>query len=351
MRPALCPRLVNGPLEDPVLYINLRHQSRAILLDCGEIATLAPRDILKISHIFISHTHMDHFAGFDRILRLTLGREQTLQIFGPAGFLKNLENKLGAYTWNLVCNYPTGLKIIATEITDLQLRTRRYTCQSGFKAQGADQVRTFDGDAAREPDLVVNSRILDHRIPCLGFAVKEKIHINVMKTGLDDLGLVPGPWLQTFKAALQRQPDAEAAFYIPQTATRSGKSRIMPLNKLARHIARMTRGSKIAYIVDAAGTPANVEKMVDLARHADHLYIEAAFAHDHHAIALQKAHLTARQAGIVAGRAGVRRFTPIHISPRYSDAPQAIMQEAREAYSEHFQPPPDGDNGSCLSFQ
>ncbi|MGB8428082.1 MAG: ribonuclease Z, partial [Desulfobacterales bacterium] len=105
MRPTFCPRLVNGPFDDPGLFIPFQFQHRALLFDLGDISLLSARDILKISHVCVSHTHMDHFAGFDRLLRLLMGRDKRLSLYGPRGFLKNVEGKLAGYTWNLVDNY------------------------------------------------------------------------------------------------------------------------------------------------------------------------------------------------------------------------------------------------------
>ncbi|MBW2643668.1 MAG: MBL fold metallo-hydrolase, partial [Deltaproteobacteria bacterium] len=97
MRPSFLPRLVNGPFDDPGLFIPFLLEKRAIIFDLGDIYSLSSRDILKISHVFISHTHMDHFLGFDRLLRLFLGREKHLYMYGPEGFLKNVEGKLAGY--------------------------------------------------------------------------------------------------------------------------------------------------------------------------------------------------------------------------------------------------------------
>ena len=85
-------------------------------MDLGDLHTLSPKDILKISHVFVSHTHMDHFLGFDQLLRILLGREKDLFLYGPEGFLKNIEGKLSGYSWNLVQNYQNRFAIHAFEI-------------------------------------------------------------------------------------------------------------------------------------------------------------------------------------------------------------------------------------------
>jgi ribonuclease Z len=104
MRPSFHPRLVNGPFEDPALFIPFFFQKRALLFDMGDLHRLAPKEILKLTHGFVTHTHMDHFVGFDTILRTFLGRQKTFHIFGPPKFLQNIEGKLASYTWNLVEN-------------------------------------------------------------------------------------------------------------------------------------------------------------------------------------------------------------------------------------------------------
>ena len=108
MRPSFLPRLINGPFDDPGLFIPLAHSRRAFMFDLGDLGALSPGDLLKVSHVFVTHTHMDHFIGFDQILRLLLGRDKELVLFGPHGFIDQVAAKLNAYTWNLVHNYEEG---------------------------------------------------------------------------------------------------------------------------------------------------------------------------------------------------------------------------------------------------
>ena len=67
MHPLFLPRLVNGPFEDPALFIPFQFERRALIFDLGDISRLAPRDLLKTSHAFVTHAHMDHFIGFDTV--------------------------------------------------------------------------------------------------------------------------------------------------------------------------------------------------------------------------------------------------------------------------------------------
>jgi ribonuclease Z len=86
MLSSFLPRLVNNPFGDPGLYIPFLFEKRAMIFDLGDIVSLSPKELLKINHVFITHTHMDHFVGFERLLRLSLGREKDLYLYGPEGF-------------------------------------------------------------------------------------------------------------------------------------------------------------------------------------------------------------------------------------------------------------------------
>jgi ribonuclease Z len=330
MRPRFHPRLINGPFEDPGLYIPFLFENRAIIFDLGDTLPLSARELLKISHVFITHTHVDHFIGFDRVLRISLGREKNLNLYGPPGFFKNVEGKLAAYSWNLVKNYPYRLGLQLTEVHCDYLLTREYLCQNEFIPRHEAVRRPFKDVIYEEPAFKISVAILDHGIPCLGFAIKERFHVNINKDRLAALGLETGPWLTDFKQALYDGRDSKSEFKVKAG---SGQTQRFRLGELADQVTMVTPGQKIAYIADVAYSPENQDKIISLAKDADHLFIEAAFLEAHNDIAAEKHHLTARQAGTLAARTGAKDFTIFHFSPRYADQEHLLLEEANEAYA------------------
>lgn len=330
MRPSFHPRLINGPFDDPGLFIPFQFQNCALIFDLGDINCLAPKDILKISHAFISHTHMDHFIGFDRLLRLSLGREKNLALYGPPGFLKNVEGKLAGYTWNLAdkYNYPLSLQI--SEVHPQYTLCRQYRCRDRFQPIGDPVEQPFAGILYEAPAFRVSAVILDHKIPCLGFSIRERFHVNIIKDGLNALGLTPGPWLTEFKQALYNQADPASKFEVKFDRQKPPKHFI--LGELADKIARVTAGQKISYITDVVYNPSNRKRIVALVKESDHLFIEAVFLERDREIAERKQHLTARQAGHLAGTAQVKQMTVFHFSPRYTGMEQQLREEAMAAY-------------------
>src|SRR5258705_144673 len=117
-------RLLNGQTGDPALLVQLRWQGRAVLIDLGRIDRTPAPVLFPIEAVFVSHAHMDHFMGFDQLLRLFLARETTLRLFGPEGIADCVQGKLAGYTWNLTDEYVFGIDV--TEIGDDVLTHTRF---------------------------------------------------------------------------------------------------------------------------------------------------------------------------------------------------------------------------------
>jgi ribonuclease Z len=226
MRPTLHPSLVNGRTGDPALYVETLFERRAMLFDLGDISALPPRKILRLGHIFISHAHIDHFIGFDHLLRLLVGRDRTVRLYGPAGFAGHVGHKLHAYRWNLVDRFEADLVFVVTEI-DASMNTGvvRFRLKNGFAAEPVGGGRLAGCVVCAEPMFQVSTTILEHRTPCLGFAIEETAHVNVWKNRLEELGLPVGLWLRDLKrAVVEHRPDGNLV--------RIDGERAMPLGEL-----------------------------------------------------------------------------------------------------------------------
>ena len=333
MTPIFHPQLVNESFGDPVLFVDFLFERRALLFDLGDLAPLPARKILRLSHIFVSHTHMDHFCGFDRVLRLCLGRERALSLYGPRGFIGQVEHKLAAYSWNLVQNYPTDFRLLAHEFTDgTRLQRAQFRCHSRFAREDLDEAAITAGILLEEEGFRVRATQLDHDIPCLAFALEEKMHLNVWKNRLQELGLPTGPWLQELKRRVRQGEADDTPVSIRWHDHAGAHEQSLLLGTLRTQVLKIVPGQKIAYIVDAVYHPENARRIVDLARAADTLFIESVFLDCDTQRAATRFHLTARQAGTLARAAGVTRLVPMHFSPRYSDRPDALQREAEAAF-------------------
>lgn len=348
MKPLFHPRLVNDPFGDPGVYIDFLFEKRALLFDLGDLHALSSRQLLRVSHAFVSHAHMDHFSGFDALLRILLGRQKTVRLFGPAGFLDRVEHKLAAYTWNLVESYENELCFRVTEVApDGSGRTADFSTRNGFLRSLSTPAHLAGGVLVDEDAFRVRAAVLDHRIPCLGFALEEKFHVNVWKSGLESLGLPTGPWLRDLKSAVARGEPDDATVEVRWRDDGESREARVPLGDLREKALRIVPGQKIAYVTDVVYHPANAAAIVDLARDADLLFIEATFAADEEERAAEKHHLTSRQAGLLGRQAGAKRVVPFHFSPKHAEEGDRLLRETLEAFETSSRedipaaPPPD----------
>lgn len=335
MTPVFHPSLVNSPFADPCVYVDFLFDRRALLFDLGTLTALPTRKVLRISHIFISHTHIDHFIGLDHLVRLCLGRQKQIHLFGPAGFVDQVWHRLASYTWNLVYNYDTDFTIVATEILpDGSGLSSEFHCLHGFKPENTVARRFTGGIIHHEEGLCVKTTLLDHKIPSLAYSLEEKLHVNILKNHLEELGLEVGPWLNELKTAIQEgKPDNTPIRACRAKGESAATGPVFTLGELRERIVKIEPGQKVCYVTDAAFTQKNAERIVDLARGADYLFIEATFLDDDSDRAATRHHLTASQAGELARRAEVARVIPFHFSPRYTGRGNEITAELQQAWN------------------
>ncbi|MBI1821189.1 MAG: ribonuclease Z [Nitrospirae bacterium] len=328
MAPLLYPRLVNGPFGDPGLYIDIKWEHRAILFDLGNNAQLSPSSVLKVSDVFISHTHMDHFIGFDRFLRIILSHPRTIRFYGPPGLIKNIQGKLSGYTWNLTGEYQLNL-----EVTELHTHCRVLTSLKASNGFEPDPLQTlpFTEELLKEPMFSVFTKALDHKIPSLAFSLNERFHINVNKDVLEKMGLAPGEWLRKLKDAIWQNQSGETLFEIPVRENNVEVKKIFHLKDLSG-LYTITKGQKISYVVDTLYSKENEEKIVDLAKGSTTFFCESPFLQQDVHQAENRYHLTAWQAGTLARKAQVDTFNVFHFSPRYAGAEKELYEEAYTAF-------------------
>jgi ribonuclease Z len=325
MRPLLHPRLVNGRFGDPALYVEMLHRKGALLFDMGDLSALGARDLLRVSHVFVSHMHVDHFIGFDALLRVCVGRDKTIRMVGPTGFLERVHHKLQSYDWDLVDRYEADLVFEAKTIErNRPARRARFRFKAAFAWEELPDEETSGGLVEEAAGLQVHAALLDHHGPCLGFAVAERAHANVWKNRVDELGLATGPWLQALKqAVVDGAPDGTPIILPDGSAA--------PLGDL-RPLVTLSEGQKIAYVTDIADTSSNRAAIEALARGADSFFLEARFAAADAEQARERAHLTTQAAGEIARAAGVRRLEPFHFSPRYEGEESRMIEEVMAAF-------------------
>jgi ribonuclease Z len=327
------PHLINDPFGDPGLCVDLVFERRTLLFDLGDLSPLSPRQMLRISDVFVSHRHMDHFQGFDQLLRYLLGRDKVIGFYGPPGLIDAIEHKLKAYTWNLIAGYAGNPLLRVNEIDGRgHIACAEFAGRQAFARTNGEGSISEGGLLLVEPGFEVRAKTLDHGIPVLAFALKERAHINIWGNRVEAMGLAVGPWLGAFKDAILRGVPETTLITVTWANPQEQRPSSLPLGALKKEITRMTAGRKIAYVVDCAFTEANVARIVSLAIDADLLFIEAAFLEEDSDRAAERKHLTAHQAGELARRANVKRLVTLHYSPRYQGRGECLAREAEGAF-------------------
>jgi ribonuclease Z len=324
--------LVNDPFGDPGLLLQFLFHKRALLFDLGDISSLSNAELLKVSHVFVSHTHIDHFIGFDRLLRTVFGREKTLTFFGPENFIKNVEGKLAGFTWNLVDRYEESLTIKVVEIREDKLLKGTFRAIDKFEISEEEEVEFEDGIILDDPMCVVRAAILEHRVPCLGFSLQENLHVNINKDRLKSNFYVEGAWLNDLKqAVVEGKPDS---YVIEMLVSKNGNSSFekKTLGQLKENLIEIFPGQKIGYVVDTIYNEPNSKRIIELVKSADIFFCESPFLAEEETRGQERFHLTSHQAGTLAREAQVKKLQVFHFSRRHMAHRERFYREAENSF-------------------
>lgn len=255
----------------------LRYREHLILFDCGEGTQISLRALgwgLKaIDLLLISHVHGDHVTGVPGLL-LTLGnsgRTAPLTILAPRGVREVLEALL-----RVAPHLPFGIEWLTAD----------------------------GGEDFFVCGLQVRCATAEHQVPCLAYRVDVPRGPRFLPDRARQLGVPVTEW-----SRLQRGESVGG---------------VQPEDVLGPP----RRGVSVGLVTDTRPTP----QLVELVRDVDLLIEEGMYGDDADADrAMERKHMTFREAAGVAYAAGVRELVLTHFSPSVTD-PQYFLGNAREVF-------------------
>ncbi len=261
--------------------IAVQLDSEVLLLDCGEGTQrqimLSNVSYMKISKIFITHLHGDHFLGIPGLVQsMSLNdRKEPLYIYGPRGTIEMMSSALmlGYYT----LTFPIYLQEV------------------------------YPGEILRFQGYSVRVGKANHPVPSLVYEIIEDDLVRIDEEKKRKYGL-----------------SSEEVEVIRKTGKIVKDGREIKLEDIAGGIRK---GRRIVYTGDTAPSE-EIEKM---ARNADVLIHEASVDSSLEEKANRYGHSSARQAAEIARRANVRYLFLFHISPRYKKA-KILEAEAKKIF-------------------
>ncbi|MFV0604548.1 MAG: ribonuclease Z [Niabella sp.] len=256
------------------------------LVDCGEgtqiqlIKYKIRRS--KISHIFISHLHGDHYFGLIGLLSsfALLGRHQELHIVAPAPLQQIIEMQIKVADTTLT--YPLHFHIIT----------------------GSGKLMVVD-------DIEISCFKTNHRIECYGFAFKQvKKPRRIIPSKVKEYNIPV-----SYYTNLQLGKDY---------ATEGGN-----IVKNEELTIEAPKGKTYAFCADTKYD----ESLLPHIQNMDMIYHETTYLDNFAERATQRFHSTTKQAGLIAQKAGVRKLLIGHFSSKY-DVLDDFLTETREVFSQ-----------------
>ena len=254
------------------------------LVDCGEGTQIQLINYkirrAKISHIFISHLHGDHYFGLVGLLNSLslLGHKQELHVFGPSPMQQIIELQFKAAD-TTIC-YPLHFHTLTEPATLI--------------------------DSER---LTVKCFRTNHRIECYGFSFTEKRRARKLNAAKAIEYEVP-------QAFYERLKDGE-------DYTR--KDGFLVKNDWVTEPG--IKGRKYAYCADTKYD----ESLIPHIENADMIYHETTYLDHLKEKAIERFHSTSSQAALIAKKGRVKKLLIGHFSSKFHDLDE-FEKEARGVF-------------------
>jgi ribonuclease Z len=156
-------------------------------------------------------------------------------------------------------------------------------------------------------DFYIETALLDHGIPCLGYSFVEKDTRRMDMNKLKKYGITYGPIIGQLQNG--------------ETVTHENN------NITPEMVSELKKGLKITFILDTG----LCENAITLAENSDLLVCEATYSSELGEKAENYKHMTAKDAALLANNAGAKRLIITHISQRYKTSGE-ILEDAKNVY-------------------
>jgi ribonuclease Z len=260
------------------------HDGTSYLVDCGEGTQIQMIKYKirrgRISHIFISHLHGDHYFGLVGLINTfgLLNHKQELHIYGPEPLQQIIELQLSVA--NTILPYPLHFHTLTDNAT---LVDNEKICIKCFRT--------------------------NHRILCFGFSFEEKEGKRKLLIEKVRKAKIP----QSFYGSLQ-----------------AGLDYITPRGEVIKNEAVTTspqRGKKYAFCADTKYDEGIIEHIYGF----DAIYHETTYLDNMREKASDRFHCTTKEAATIARKAMVNKLLIGHFSSKYSTL-DPFVTEAKEVF-------------------
>lgn len=320
------PTFCAGLLDDPLLLVNVRPLGRAILVDCGQLHHLAKRVLKSLGAIFVTHAHMDHFMGFDTLVRHIHVSPRTVQLFGPPGIAARVTAKLAGYDWNLTESYWCTFWV--HEVHPDRILHFTFPGATGFPCRPEGETPRRGTEIYRNEFLTVDAAICDHNaIPTLAFRITERPSFWIDREKIAREGLMPGEWLRELKSRFYRGELDGRTITVPVIGAGGETVRIMEGRQLFEAIRREQEPASIGYLTDIGASPENLATVRRLLAGVTLLACECSFLAADRDKARTSHHLCTTDVSLLARELRPGWLLPMHLSKSYNTKGHLIYDE------------------------